>query len=175
MVIMAGPVFWLEKVGDLKFVSAIIRLVLSLAVGLLPGPRGTYGSLLVAAAGAGWLWLGGGPLIGWGYWILLLCVCGLVLWLGQLALERQVFGPKGDPCQIVLDEAAGMLLAMHNIQSLGWELPAAFVLFRFFDIVKPFPINRLERLPGAWGVLCDDLGAGLYSLLCLMALQHFLA
>lgn len=53
------------------------------------------------------------------------------------------------------------------------QLAAAFLLFRVFDVLKPFPLRRLERLPGGWGIVADDLGAGLYSAAILAALPPF--
>ncbi|RJX28116.1 MAG: phosphatidylglycerophosphatase A [Desulfarculus sp.] len=142
----------------------LLKWLLSLGVGLLPGPRGTYASLLVAGLAAAWLAAGGGPLVGWPYLVLLLLVCGLTLLAGRAALNRQIFGPSPDPGQIVLDEAAGMLAALYGLNGLGWPILAALVLFRLLDILKPFPVGRLQRLPGAWGVLADDLAAGLLAL-----------
>lgn len=68
---------------------------------------------------------------------------------------------RPDPGRIVIDEVCGQLVALAFLPP-GW-LPAglAFVLFRFFDIIKPGPIRRLERLPGGWGIMADDVGAGL--------------
>jgi phosphatidylglycerophosphatase A len=66
-----------------------------------------------------------------------------------------------DPGPVVVDEVCGQLVALALLPA-GW-LPVAvsFALFRFFDIIKPGPIRRLERLPGGWGIMADDVGAGL--------------
>lgn len=130
----------------------------------MPGPQGTYASLLTAGLSALWL-AGGGVLRGWEYGAVMVVVALAAIFFCHLAIRRKVFGPKADPGQIVLDEAAGMLLAMYGITSLGWELLAALVFFRYFDIMKPLGVNALQRLPGAWGVVADDLLAGLYALL----------
>lgn len=68
-----------------------------------------------------------------------------------------------DPGRIVIDEVCGQLVALAFLPA-GW-LPAglAFALFRVFDIIKPWPIRRLERLPGGWGIMADDVGAGLVA------------
>ena len=50
---------------------------------------------------------------------------------------------------------------------------AGFFIFRLFDIVKPPPLRRLEYLPGGWGIMMDDVGAGLYALAALTVIQHF--
>ena len=77
-----------------------------------------------------------------------------------------------DPSVVVIDEAAGMaltLVALPSVPSL-LNLGLAFLLFRLFDVVKPFPLRRLERFPGGWGIVLDDLGAGLYAAVILSAL-----
>ncbi len=135
----------------------------SLGVGLLPGPQGTYGSLLTAGLAALWLAQGGG-LAGWPYGLLVAAVTALALWASSQALRRRVFGDSPDPGPIVIDEAAGMLLALYGVTGLGWELVAALALFRLFDILKPLGVGALQGLPGAWGVVADDLLAGLYAL-----------
>jgi phosphatidylglycerophosphatase A len=78
-----------------------------------------------------------------------------------------------DPGFIVIDEVAGQLVTLINVP-LGWKtFLAGFILFRVFDIWKPFPIRRLERLPEGTGVVVDDLGAGLYALAAVHLLIHF--
>lgn len=75
-----------------------------------------------------------------------------------------------DPAPIVIDEVAGMLITLAFLP-VGW--PGAlvgFLLFRLFDIVKPFPAGTLERLPRGWGVMADDVVAGLYAHVALRAL-----
>jgi phosphatidylglycerophosphatase A len=84
---------------------------------------------------------------------------------------------KNDPAEVVMDEFAGQaltflampLLVPRNLSGGESFLVAllGFLLFRAFDIVKPWPIRRLERLPGAWGVLMDDLAAGFVSAIVL--------
>jgi phosphatidylglycerophosphatase A len=152
-----------RQLGEFLALKVFYNWLASLGVGLLPGPQGTYGSLLTAGLAALWLAQGGG-LTGWPYGLLVAAVTALALWASHRALRWRVFGPALDPGAIVIDEAAGMLLALYGIASLGWEIAAAFVLFRLFDIVKPLGVGALQRLPGAWGVVSDDLLAGLYAL-----------
>ena len=73
-----------------------------------------------------------------------------------------------DPGAIVIDEVAGMTLSVLLVPLTLPALLAAFVLFRIFDIVKPFPANRAQALPGGFGVMVDDLIAGLYALVILL-------
>lgn len=80
---------------------------------------------------------------------------------------EQHFGRK-DPSHCTVDEWAGQALALLFLPAIGgrpifWSVMVAFVLFRIFDIVKPPPARRLERLPAGWGILTDDLVAGLYA------------
>jgi phosphatidylglycerophosphatase A len=78
-----------------------------------------------------------------------------------------------DPQFVVIDEVAGQLVALIAIP-LAWKtFPAGFILFRVFDMWKPFPIRRLERLPEGTGIVVDDLGAGLYALIIMHLLLHF--
>jgi phosphatidylglycerophosphatase A len=68
---------------------------------------------------------------------------------------------RPDPGRIVIDEVCGQLLALALFPD-GWvALAISFALFRFFDIIKPWPIRRLEKFPGGWGIMADDIGAGL--------------
>ena len=70
-----------------------------------------------------------------------------------------------DPGCIVIDEIAGQLVACAGAVLVPgaplWAWVASFLLFRFFDVVKPLGIARLQKLPGPWGVVADDLGGGL--------------
>ena len=65
-----------------------------------------------------------------------------------------------DPSVVVIDEVAGMWIALLGAQHAGWYFLAAFLIFRFLDITKPGPVNRLQDLPGGWGVMLDDVAAG---------------
>jgi phosphatidylglycerophosphatase A len=147
------------KAGD-----AWLRLAASLGVGLLPGPAGTYGSLLTWALAGAWLAGGGPALAGPWYGLALLAAAGLALAVSEAALRRRVFGPGHDPGQIVIDEMAGQLVALYGVGSLGWDFVAGLLAFRLFDIAKPWPVNVSQGLPGGWGVVVDDLLAGLYAL-----------
>jgi phosphatidylglycerophosphatase A len=69
-----------------------------------------------------------------------------------------------DPGFIVIDEVAGQWIALMGSPADLKHALIALLLFRIFDITKPFPVRQLERLPEGWGIVCDDLGAGLYAL-----------
>ena len=77
-----------------------------------------------------------------------------------------------DPGFVVIDEVAGQMIALIAVP-LNWKyLVASLILFRGFDIIKPFPLRRLERLPGGTGIMMDDVGAGIYALLLLQIWLH---
>jgi phosphatidylglycerophosphatase A len=93
--------------------------------------------------------------------------------LGVKACDRaeRILKEK-DPPQVVIDEFFGQLLVCLPFPQLEiWHLAAAFVLFRIFDIGKPWPVNLAEKAPGGAGVMLDDLVAALYALICLAALR----
>jgi phosphatidylglycerophosphatase A len=80
-----------------------------------------------------------------------------------------------DPSCIVIDEAVGMVLALLGCPRMWWVYLLAFALFRLFDIVKPGPISRLQKLPRGWGIVMDDVAAGASARLVLMGLFYVLA
>ncbi|MGA7220795.1 MAG: phosphatidylglycerophosphatase A [Candidatus Sulfotelmatobacter sp.] len=78
-----------------------------------------------------------------------------------------------DPQIVVIDEVAGQLIAL-IAAPLGWKsFLAAFILFRFFDILKPPPVRQLEAIPAGAGIVLDDVAAGLYALGVLHLFLHF--
>ena len=152
----------------------LARLLATVAyVGYLPIAPGTWGSL------AGLLLLGG---LRWagvsaaGEAAVLVGLLIVGIWSADVT--GRAMGDE-DPGPVVLDEVVGMLLTLLWIP-LSW--PAAvlgFLLFRLFDIIKPFPARQCERLPGGWGVMLDDVMAGVYGWvvmrLALAALPGWLA
>jgi phosphatidylglycerophosphatase A len=71
---------------------------------------------------------------------------------------------RTDPGFVVVDEAAGQWIALLGSPADWRHGLLALALFRLFDITKPFPVRRFERLPGGWGIIFDDVAAGLYAL-----------
>jgi phosphatidylglycerophosphatase A len=123
-------------------------------VGFFPLAPGTLASAL-AVLGSRFLLSGISPAI------LLAAATGL-FFIGVWASGRYacVLGLT-DPGRIVVDEVCGQVLALALVPHRVLPVVLAFVFFRVFDIVKPFPLRRLERLPGGWGIMADDVGAGL--------------
>ena len=98
---------------------------------------------------------------------LIVAVFSAGAWAGTVA-ERYFGGI--DPGPVVIDEVLGMLITLAFIR-VGWPgALAGFVLFRIFDVIKPFPANRLERLHGGVGVMADDAMAAIYANLSLRLL-----
>lgn len=80
-----------------------------------------------------------------------------------LASGRYGAGAK-DPREIVIDEFAGYYVSIIGFAGQMAPMLLAFVLFRVFDNWKPAPISHIERIPGAWGIMLDDIAAGIYAL-----------
>ncbi|MEK6732888.1 MAG: phosphatidylglycerophosphatase A [Candidatus Omnitrophota bacterium] len=96
--------------------------------------------------------------------IIMAAVILIVIILGFITSGRveKMFGEK-DPGEIVIDEFAGMLISLYCLPLTMGYVVAGFLLFRFFDIVKPMPISNLEKLKGSMGIMSDDIVAGIYS------------
>ena len=98
-------------------------------------------------------------------------VTALFSLLGVLAASKAAdYFRKSDPQEVVVDEISGQMIALFPILVLGlfdgfsWKyVVVGFILFRVFDIWKPWPIRRLEKLPGGWGIMADDWMAGVYA------------
>lgn len=146
------------------------RVALAIATcggsGYFPIAPGTVGSavglvLFFAVRSAGQLWIEVAA-------IALTLVAGAwAATVAEGALDRK------DPGPVVIDEVHGMLVTMLLVPASLVAMAAGFFLFRFFDIIKPFPADRLERAPGGWGIMLDDLMAGIYANLVLQAMVWF--
>jgi phosphatidylglycerophosphatase A len=79
-----------------------------------------------------------------------------------------------DPQFIVADEMVGMWISLILVKLSWWAYLIAFVFFRFFDIVKPFPVNTTQNLHGGLGIMLDDIVAGLYALVCVHLVLLFI-
>ena len=125
-------------------------------VGYVPVAPGTFGSAVGLALFAFIRWSGS---IAFELGVIAVLL-GLGVWSGNLAEKH--FG-RVDPAPVVLDEVAGMFITLALIPV---NLPGAlvgFLIFRIFDVIKPWPANRLESLPGGLGMMADDAMAALYG------------
>jgi len=153
-------------------------------VGFVPGAPGTYGSAVGVAIYLGialvetkigvyflsqdfrseqiiaFVWAANA--------ILLAAFCLLGIWASGRSVA--LLG-SSDPSEAVVDEVMGQLITLLFIPfGLGWPfILAGFLLFRAFDIWKPFPVRSLEMLPGGLGICADDIVAGVYAGICLSA------
>lgn len=133
--------------------------------GLLPGAPGTWGSLftLPFAWLIAWQW---GPLALVPATVVVLAVG---LWASRIYLRH---GKSKDPGDIVIDETAGQLLTLAVVPVDLWWYAAGFMLFRIADIIKPWPASWADcTLPGALGVMTDDIFAAIYAIIVLYAAQ----
>lgn len=87
----------------------------------------------------------------------------IIFFLGVWSADKVEAQWGVDSSKVVIDEVAGMAISLLFIPVTAVNVVTGFLLFRFFDIAKPLCIKKLERLPGGWGVMMDDMAAGLYS------------
>ncbi len=126
--------------------------------GYLPRCPGTFGSLAAVLTLA---------LLPLAHYTLAVAVLALLATVAGPPLADVMIRSTGvkDPQTFVLDEAAGVWIAALRFSGPHFDdLVAAFLLFRLFDIWKPWPVARLERLPGGFGVVYDDVAAGVLAL-----------
>jgi len=125
-----------------------------------PGSVGSAAACLIALALAHY---GGWPQ--WRFVVLAAVLLPPAVWAAR-RMARATSNP--DPPLVVVDEVLGQWVALAALPALRWRgALAAFLLFRFFDIVKPPPVRQAELLPGGWGIVADDLAAGCYAALVL--------
>ena len=94
--------------------------------------------------------------------------CVVLFFAGALASTRVSRGlGEKDPGLVVVDEIVGMWVTLIGLPFLPVTAAAGFVLFRAMDVVKPWPARDLERWPGGWGIMADDVAAGIYAHLLL--------
>ena len=127
-----------------------------------PGP-GTWGSVAALLLWAAFAWgIHPAPQS-----LLLALLAGIALTLlfgipAATIVARE--SGRHDPQFVVIDEVAGQWIALIGSHASWRHALIALVLFRLFDITKPFPVRQLEKLPEGWGTVLDDVGAGLYAL-----------
>ncbi|MBV9242617.1 MAG: phosphatidylglycerophosphatase A [Acidobacteria bacterium] len=174
----------MEKRSANGLVDYIALALTTVGVGYIPGAPGTYGSAVGVAIYLG-VFAGIArldemfPVRATGFsqymamrWALIPVVLTAFCLIGIWASGRTapIFGRK-DPSQAVVDEVMGQLITYCFVPfGLTWPfIVLGFLLFRMFDIFKPFPVRTLEVLPGGLGICADDIVAGVYAGLCLAA------
>lgn len=123
--------------------------------GYIPVAPGTAGTIVAVP-----LYLALSRLPALSYGITVVAFLFMSCWFSRAA---EIVFLKRDSGRIVIDEISGFLVTMGFLPPVPLYVLSGFVLFRFFDIVKPFPIKRLENLKGGYGVVADDVMAGIYS------------
>ncbi|MBM3769813.1 MAG: phosphatidylglycerophosphatase A [Acidimicrobiia bacterium] len=131
-----------------------LALATGLGVGYVPFAPGTFGSAVGLLL---WIALPTAPMV---QAAVIAAVFAVGVWSAGVT-ERHY--RSTDPGVVVIDEVLGMLITL-AIQPVGWAGAAlAFLLFRAFDVLKPYPANRVERMHGGFGIMADDGVAGLYA------------
>lgn len=125
-------------------------------VGFFPVAPGTAGSAAALVLYAILRWIGW-PAVELGA-ILIVCAAGV--WAST---EGETLLGGTDPGPVVIDEVAGMLITLAAMPLSLSGVIVGFLCFRIFDVIKPFPARRLEEAPAGWGIMLDDVAAGLYG------------
>lgn len=139
----------------------LMLLAAGFGVGYVPGLPGTLGTALGVALSWGLL---AAP-IGWlAYAVVTLLLLAVGVPICNWAARRL---GKGDPSLVVWDELASVPIVFFLVRwqsgQIWWVLLVGFAAHRVFDILKPWPIHRLERLPGGWGIMADDVLAAVFA------------
>ena len=132
--------------------------------GYTPIAPGTIGSLI------GVIIYFGMHRLFWPHYLLILMALAIFgIWISNKAISY--FFKERDSKRIVIDEIIGFLIAIFLIPFKVKFIVVAFLVFRVIDVLKPYPLRRLEKLPGGWGVMGDDLLAGVYANLIMQAIR----
>jgi phosphatidylglycerophosphatase A len=157
------------KVDGFTDVLAVF-LATGFGVGFMPVGPGTWGSLVGLSIAYGLIYIISLDVVLLQSGLILVSVALAVIGIWAATRAEKCFDQK-DSSQIVIDEVCGQLISFvfiaPYIARLGlqwrWWMIAGFVLFRLFDIFKPYPINQLQSLKGGLGVMMDDVIAGIYT------------
>jgi len=136
-------------------------------VGYLPLAPGTWGSIFAILVW--WVLLKDLDLLIFGIVIILFFFIGIIV--SNIIIDQN---GDNDPSHIIIDELVGQWLALWMLPDGSFYIIIVFILFRFFDIIKPWPIRFMEQLPKGLGVMCDDLAAGLITLILTQIINFYL-
>ena len=164
-----------------------ILFVTSLGAGFSPVAPGTMGALVGILLWLVGVWSGLSYNHLWLCTLLAILICTLAA-IAPIGRVEKYWGP--DPSRVVIDETVGVWICLLGVPNTVFPMAdaapkawssafvlwvfAAFVLFRLFDIFKPLGIRRMERYPGGWGVMADDVLSGVYGLIVMSVAQLFL-
>jgi phosphatidylglycerophosphatase A len=128
-----------------------------LGIGYIGKGAGTVAAIAICIA---WYfaWAGGFPPL---YVSLFITIAITLVGVWSSDVVEKIWGK--DPSKVVIDEAAGMCISLLFLPVNLKYVLAALILFRFFDIVKPLFIRKVEKFPGGWGIMLDDVLAGVYA------------
>jgi phosphatidylglycerophosphatase A len=152
-----------EKEETTNWSANLTKLIATgFGLGFLPICQGTFASLAAIAV----------------YALIIKCSLssrvGIILFLFFLGVwaswKVEAIWARKDPHEIVIDEIVGYLITMGLFPYSTIKVITGFLIFRAFDILKPFPIKKLERIQGGWGIMLDDAIAGFYGLVIMMIL-----
>lgn len=144
----------------------LVKLIASsLGIGYIPWFPGTWTSLVVVALF--WFWNPQGNA-----WLIFTLVSIIVAMMVAQSAEKY-FHNKDDK-KITVDEVAGMAIALSFVPHDIWLIILAFIIFRILDISKIFPLRKIEKQPGAWGLVGDDIVAGIYTHLVMYLIIYFI-
>jgi len=148
----------------MKPTDYLALVIATCGVGYLPLMPGTYGSLVAVGIFLGLTQVAKGNALIAVVVVLIVAVTFAGIWAGS---RTETISGRKDPGKVVVDEVAGQLISLFPLTLFArWSSVAviiSFILFRFFDIVKPYPARRFEALKGGLGIMCDDLVAGVYG------------
>jgi len=152
-----------QNVGKLAYTISTLG-----PVGFLPIAPGTWGSLVAVVIW--WFFLAEQTLV---FNLTIIAILALVAVLLCELAEKHIH--KTDPGEIVIDEVIGqwitLLFCPHNLLFAF----IGFILFRLFDVLKPFPVGISQKLHGGWGIVIDDILAGIYGLLVVVLLTRMIS
>ena len=133
--------------------------------GYIPIAPGTFGSLIALA-----IYL----IPGFENPTILLTLISLFSIIGIYTGNKfeKIYGK--DPAQCTIDEMVGMWITLLFIPKYIWYILIAFIIWRILDIIKPFPANIVEKIKGGWGIMLDDIVAGIYSLILVHIIIYFI-
>ncbi len=158
-----------ERGGDVHPAARVVST--ALFVGYAPVAQGTFGSLWIPV-----VWHVLHPFVSLPRTHLVLAGLAVILYgIGVWAAGECERAWGHDPGRVVIDEVVGMLVAVLFIPLSMFTVWAGFILFRAFDVLKPPPVRSFEKARGGYGVMNDDVAAGILANICLRVILHVLA